>query len=285
MRKRRRVSMTITSRSAFLGLAFLTLCRGQGALKTVAGNGMVGFSGDGQPAVSAMVSSPIGGLAADSAGNLYIADIGNDRVRKVNGAGIIGTYAGSGKPGIAGDGGPAMSAQLYNLLSVSRAVEGIAVDAAGDLYITDTVNLRVRKVTPDGNINAFAGGGLLSGDGGLATKAELFNPTSVAVDPAGNVYIVDATRIRMVNTAGIITTVAGNGNAGYSGDGGLATKAAMEPESMAVDSGGNLYIADFVNGVIRKVNTAGIITTIAGVTTNGLPSSSQLAMGGDPAVR
>jgi len=273
--------MTTTWRSAFLGLAFLTLCRGQGALKTVAGNGTAGFSGDGGPAISAMVSSPIGGLAADSAGNVYIADIGNDRVRKVNGAGTIGTYAGTGKPGAAGDGGPAISAQLYNLLSVSWSVEGIAADAAGDLYITDTVNLRVRKVTPDGIINTFAGGGLLNGDGGPATKAELFSPTSVAVDAAGNVYIVDATRIRMVNTAGIITTVAGNGNASYSGDGGLATNAAMEPESMAVDSGGNLYIADYVNGVIRKVNTAGIITTIAGVTTNGLPSSGD----GGPATK
>ena len=125
--------MTTMWRSAFLGLAFLTLCRGQGALKTVAGNGTAGFSGDGGPAISAMVSSPIGGLAADSAGNVYIADIGNDRVRKVNGAGTIGTYAGNGKPGTAGDGGPAISAQLYNLLSVSWSVEGIATDATGDL--------------------------------------------------------------------------------------------------------------------------------------------------------
>ena len=157
-------------------------------------------------------------------------------------AGIIGTYAGTGKPGTAGNEGPAMSAPLYNLLSTSWPVEGIAVDAAGDLYIADTVNLLVRKVTPDGIIHAFAGGGNLIGDGGLATKAELFRPTGVAVDTAGNVYIVDATRIRMVNTAGIITTVAGSGSASYSGDGGLATKAAMEPESIAVDSGGNLYI-------------------------------------------
>ncbi len=264
--------MTTTWRSAFLGLAFLTLCRGQGTLKTVTGNGMPGFSGDGLPAIGAMISSPIGGLTADSAGNLYIADVGNDRVRKVNSAGIIGTYAGTGKPGTAGNEGQAMSAQLYNLLSTSWPVEGIAVDAAGDLYIADTVNLLVRKVTPDGIIHAFAGGGL-GADGSLATKAELFRPTGVAVDTAGNVYIVDATRIRMVNTAGNITTVAGNLTAGYSGDGGQATKAAMEPESMAIDSGGNLYIADFVNGVIRKVNTAGVINTIAGVTTNGLPSS------------
>ncbi len=273
--------MTTTWRSAFLGLAFLTLCCGQGTLKTVTGNGMAGFSGDGLPAIGAMVSSPIGGLAADSAGNLYVADIGNDRVRKVNSAGIIGTYAGTGKPGTAGNEGQAMSAQLYNLLSTSWPEEGIAVDAAGDLYIADTVNLLVRKVTPDGVIHAFAGGGLVSGDGGLATKAELLRPTAVAVDAAGNVYIVDAIRVRMVNSAGIITTVAGNNTAGYSGDDGKATNAAMEPESMAVDSAGNLYIADYVNGVIRKVNTAGIITTIAGVKTNGDPSGGD----GGPAIK
>lgn len=273
--------MTLAWRSAFLGLAFLTICRGQSGLSTVAGDGTTGFSGDGGPATDAMLSSPIGGLAADRAGNVYIADVGNYRVRKVNAAGTISTYAGNGTPGTAGDGGPAISAKLYNVLSTSWAVQGMAADAAGNLYIADTVNLRVRKVTRAGVISTFAGGGLLNGDGGPAAKAELFNPTSVAVDAAGNVYIVDATRIRMVNTAGIITTVAGNGTASYSGDGGPATGAAMESESMAVDSAGNLYIADFVNGCIRKVNTAGIINTIAGVTTNGLPSSGD----GGPATK
>jgi uncharacterized protein (TIGR03437 family) len=267
--------MTLGWRSAFLGLALLTLCRGQSVLSTVTGNGTAGFSGDGGPATDAMLSSPIGGLAADRAGNLYIADVGNHRVRKVNAAGTISTYAGNGTPGTAGDGGPAISAPLYAVLSTSWAVQGIAADAAGNLYITDEVNHRVRKVTPGGIISTFAGGGLFSllGDGGPAAKSGLPSPTSVAVDAAGNVYIVDGLRIRKVNTAGIITTVAGNGIPSYTGDGGPATSAAMEPESVAVDSAGNLYIADFVNGVIRKVNTAGIINTIAGVKNSGLPSS------------
>jgi hypothetical protein len=244
-------------------------------LITVAGDGTLGFSGDAGPATSARISSPLGGLAADSAGNLYMADIGNDRVRKVSSAGIIGTYAGDGLPGTAGDGGPATSAELYGLLSTSWMVEGVAADPAGNLYIADTVNHRVRMVTPAGVISTFAGGGLYSvlGDGGPASKSGLPTPTSVAVDAAGNVYIVDGLRVRKVNTAGIITTVAGNGTPSYSGDGGPATSAAMEPESVAVDSAGNLYIADFVNGCIRKVNTAGIITTIAGVKTNGAPAS------------
>ena len=283
MRKRGRVFITTTWRSAFLGLAFLTLCGGQSVLITVAGIGTTGFSGDGGPGASAMLSSPIGGLAADSAGNVYIADVGNDRVRKVNAAGIISTYAGNGTPGTDGDGGPALSAQLYNLLSTSWPVEGLAVDAAGNLYITDKVNHLVRKVTRAGVISTFAGGGLYSvlGDGGLAAKSGLPAPTSVAVDAKGNVYIVDGLRIRKVNTAGIITTVAGSGVPSYSGDGGLATNAAMEPESVTVDSAGNMYIADYVNGVIRKVDTGGIITTIAGVKTNGLPSSGD----GGPATK
>ncbi len=270
-------------RSAFLGLALLTLCRGQSVLSTVAGTGTTGFSGDGGAATDAMLSSPIGGLAVDRAGNVYIADVGNHRVRKVNAAGTISTYAGTGTPGTVGDGGPAISAQLYAVLSTSWPVQGMAVDTAGNLYITDEVNHRVRKVTPDGIISTFAGGGLFSllGDGGPAAKSGLPAPTSVAVDSAGNVYIVDGLRIRKVNTAGIITTVAGNGTPSYSGDGGPATGAAMEPESMAVDSAGNLYIADFVNGCIRKVNTAGIITTIAGIKTNGLPSSGD----GGPATK
>ncbi len=273
--------MITTWRSAFLGLAFLALCSGRSALKTVTGTGTAGFSGDGGPASAAKVSSPIGGLAADSAGNLYIADIGNERVRKVSGAGTISTYAGNGKPGTAGDSGPALSAQLYNLLSLSWPVEGMAVDAAGNLYIVDKVNLRVRKVSPDGTISIFAGGGQLSGTGGLAAKSQLLGPTSVAVDAAGNVYIVDAIRVVMVNPAGIMTTVAGNETASYSGDGGLAINAAMEPESMAVDGSGNMYITDFVNGVIRKVDKNGIITTIAGAKTNGLPSGGD----GGPATK
>jgi uncharacterized protein (TIGR03437 family) len=265
---------------ALLGLVFLPLCLGQIPLSTVAGTGTTGFSGDGGPATAAMLSSPLAGVAVDSAGNVYIADIGNDRVRKVTSAGIISTYAGNGKPGTSGDSGPATSAQLYNALSTSWAVQGMTADAAGNVYIVDNVNRRVRKVTPAGIISTFAGGGLLLGDGGPAALAELPSPTSVAVDAVGNVYIVDGLRVRKVNTAGIISTVAGNGVPSYNGDGGLAVNAAMEPESVTVDRAGNLYITEFVNGVIRKVDTAGMITTIAGMKSDH-PSSGD----GGPATK
>jgi sugar lactone lactonase YvrE len=147
-----------------------------------------------------------------------------------------------------------ISAQLYNEPATSWPVEGVAADAAGNLYFTDTLSRRVRKVTPTGVISTFAGGGLYSvlGDGGPASKSGITLPTSVAVDAAGDVYIVDGLRVRKVNTAGIISTVAGNRNPSYSGDGGLATNAAMEPETVAVDGAGNLYISDFVTGAFAK---------------------------------
>ena len=265
--------MKAASRLALYVLAALTVCRGQSVLSTVAGNGTTGFSGDGGPATSAALSDPLG-LAADGAGNVYIVDIGNHRVRKVNAAGIIGTVAGNGTPGTAGDGGQAINAQLFSVLSPGASIQGMAVDTAGNLYITDSFNHRVRKVTPAGIISTFAGGGLFSilGDGGPAANAGIAAPTSVALDGAGNVYIADSLggRIRKVDTAGIITTVAGNGSpSGPLGDGGPATSAQVAPESVAVDSAGNLYITDFVNHRIRKVNTAGIISTVAGTNTTG----------------
>src|SRR4029077_1095083 len=216
------------------------------------------------------------GLAADGDGNVYIADLGNYRVRKVNAAGTISTVAGNGTPGFAGDGSPALNAQLFSTLSVSDTVQGMAVDSAGNLYISDNHNHRVRKVTPAGIISNFAGSELLPGDDGPAARAGLSAPTGVALDPAGNVYIADSLggRVRKVNPAGIITTVAGNGLAiGSLGDGAPATGAHVTPLAVAVDTGGNLYISDPLNGRIRKVNTAGIISTVAGNGTTGSPPS------------
>jgi len=269
--------MKAASRLAICGLVALAFGRGQGVIGTVAGNGNVGFSGDGGPATSAALSNPLG-LAADGAGNVYIVDLGNHRVRKVNAAGIIGTVAGNGTPGIAGDGGQAINAQLFSVLSPGASIQGMAVDTAGNLYIADSFNHRVRRVTPAGIISTFAGGGLSSilGDGGPAANAGVAAPTSVALDGAGNVYIADSLggRIRKVDTAGIITTVAGNGSSsGPIGDGGPATSARVAPDSVAVDSAGNLYITDFVNQRIRKVNTAGFISTVAGTNTNGSRST------------
>jgi uncharacterized protein (TIGR03437 family) len=240
----------------------------------VAGSGRIAFSGDGGPATSASLSNPLG-LAVDAFGNFYIADLGNNRVRKVNAAGTISTYAGNGQPGVGGDGGPALNAQLYSRNSVSADLQSMAMDAAGNLYITDSFNHSVRKVDPSGVITLFAGSGLLPGDGGPATKARVAAPAGVAVDGAGNVYIADSlgSRIRKVDTTGIISTVAGVGMAGYSGDGGLAAAASIGvPLGIAIDTAGNLYFNDYTNGRIRKVDTAGIITTVAGNGMTGVPA-------------
>lgn len=235
-----------------------------GIKTTVAGNGTPGYSGDGGSATSASLNGP-GGIAFDGAGNFYIADSANNRIRKVSvDTGVITTVAGNGTAAYSGDGGLAISASLYH-------PAGIAVDSAGNLYIADTSNDRVRKVSINtGNITTVAGTntGIL-GDGGLATSAGLREPNSIAFDSAGNLYILanGDNRIRKVTAAtGIITTIAGNGLSGYLGDGGPATSASFSyTNGIALDSAGNVYIADYYNHAIRKVTaTTGIITTVAG---------------------
>ena len=237
----------------------------QFTISTVAGDGTAGYSGDGGAALSASINSPFG-VAADNAGNFYIADFTNERIRKVSLGGVITTIAGNGSAGYGGDGGPATSAML------SRPSH-VTVDAGGNLYIADSGNSRVRKVTPDGTITTIAGNGVPAegGDGGPATSASLYYPEDAVADSAGNVYIADGdgNTIRMVSADGIITTVAGNGQAGFSGDGGRATNAALNnPTSVAVDGSGNLYIGDTNNNAVRKVAN-GIITTIAGTGARG----------------
>jgi trimeric autotransporter adhesin len=237
-----------------------------GSINLTAGVGSSGYSGDGGPATAAQLDSPWG-VAVDSAGNLYIADQDNNRIRKVTTVGIISTVAGNGTSGYSGDRGPATAAKL-------SGPTGVAVDSAGNLYIADINNNRIRKVTTAGIISTVAGNGTrgYSGDGGPATAAKINNPTGVAVDSAGNLYIVDSQndRIRKVTTSGIISTAAGNGIRGYSGDGGQATAAQLSnPQGVAVDSGGNLYIAFLGNSRIRKVTAAGIISAVAGNGTGG----------------
>ena len=228
-----------------------------GTITTVAGGGTGGFFDDNVPATSVELSSP-SGLAVDAAGNLYIVDVGIDRVREVSN-GTIRTVAGNGSYGSGGDNGPATSAQL-NLVGPTA---GIAVDSAGNLYIGG--GELVRKVS-NGVITTVAGGGDLGplvGDNGPATSAPLLYIYGVAVDAAGNLYIADhdSERIRQVSN-GVITTLAGGG---YSlGDNGPATSAQLNfPQGVAVDPGGNLYIADYNNSRIRKVSN-GVITTVAG---------------------
>src|ERR1017187_4920775 len=232
-----------------------------GTLNTVAGNGSSGYSGDGGPATSAALYGPYG-VAVDGAGNLFIADTRNERIRKVNTAGIITTVAGNGTYGYSGDGGPATSAALYGPY-------GVAVDGAGNLYIADQGNNRIRMVGLAGIITTVAGNGThgYSGDGGPATSAELYAPEGVAVDNAGDLLIADTgnNRIRQVKSGGTVSTVAGNGIDSYSGDGGLATSASLvEPSGVAMDSAGNLYIADSYSERVRKVTPHGVITTVAG---------------------
>ncbi len=221
-----------------------------GVITTVAGNGSNNYNGDGGAAITAALNRPLG-VTIDAAGNLYIADTGNNVIRKVNTQGIISTVAGTGYPSYAGDGGPATSAFL-------NAPSSVAVDAGGNIYIADTGNHAVRKVTTDGNISTVAGNGTsgFSGDYGPATSAQLYHPLSVAMDPSGNLFIADTfnSRIRKMDTNGVITTVAGNGVFGYSGDGGLAGNAALFfPSGLAPDASGNIYVADTQNNVIRKL--------------------------------
>ena len=243
---------------------------GSDAITTVAGNGTSGYIGDGAPAGRAELANP-SGVAVDSSGNVYIADTVNHAVRLVSTKGIISTVAGGLGAGYYGDGGAANGAAL-------TSPAGVALDRAGNLYIADTGNSVVRKVTNpqnNGTITTVAGNGGADygGDGGSATgpNAELNNPEGVAVDTDGNLYIADSrnSRIRMVSTSGVLTTIAGSGVFGHAGDGGAATVAELSnPEGVAVDTQGNLYIADTDNHRIRIV-TNGVINTVAGAGAGG----------------
>jgi sugar lactone lactonase YvrE len=232
-----------------------------GTISTIAGNGQANFGGDNGLATSAQLSAP-DGVAVDNAGNVYISDFLNNRVRMVSPSGVITTYAGNGLSGFSGDGGQATSAALSQ-------PAGLAVDAAGNLYIADSNNSVVRKVTQAGVISTVAGTGGsqgYSGDGAAATSAKMMAPFGVAVDSSGNLYIADFYGwIREVTAStGVISTIAGNGSVGYSGDGGPATSAQFYyPVSVALDLSGNVYVADSNNGAVRMISN-GTISTVAG---------------------
>jgi hypothetical protein len=263
---------------------------GAGNIATVAGNGAQGNTNTGNggvKAISAELNSP-GAVALDGTGNIYVADTNNSLVRKVDVNGMMTTFAGGGSvcanaTDNVGDGCPATGAQL-------AAPTGLAVDTLGYVYIADSGNARVRKVDLNGMITTFAGNGTPGyvGDSGAATSAELQNPAGLAFDSVGNLYIADSGNnvIRKVDTSGTIATVAGNGTAGYSGDGLAATQAQLnQPRGVAVDSAGNMYIADTNNDFLRKVDAGGVITTVAGNGSNGVscPFGTDIIGDGCPA--
>jgi sugar lactone lactonase YvrE len=219
-----------------------------GIITTIAGNGTTASTGDGGPATLASLNFPTG-VAADAAGNIYIAEHGGNRVRVVRPDGTIDTFAGTGSAGFSGDAGPASQAEINMPI-------GVAVDAAGNVYIGDRNNARVRKVDASGTITTYAGGGYSGSEGVPATDAQLNGVYGVAVDPAGTLYVTDVwnSRVRSVDTAGIIRTVAGSGAGGFSGDGGPALSASLNsPIGVGVGPAGDLYIADTNNNRVRRL--------------------------------
>jgi len=233
-----------------------------GIISTVAGTGKRGFSGDGGPATSADLDGP-GTLGFDLAGNLYIVEIIGNRVRKVDTQGNITTIAGNGQAGFAGDGGPAINAQF------NHAHWGAVNKQTGAIYIVDTLNHRIRQIDAEGIITTVAGTGVAAskGDGGTALEASFNRPENLAIDFEGNWFISEGAghRIRKITAQGLVSTVAGTGKAGYSGDGRLATKAKLNgPTGLAISDSGVLYIADTFNSVIRRLDRDGRIHLLLG---------------------
>jgi hypothetical protein len=246
-----------------LALTLFTAFTSKGQIiSTIAGNGFLGYSGDGLPATTANLNTPYD-ICSDASGNFYIPDGGNHVIRKVNAAGIISTFAGTGISGFSGDGGPATAAQMATPTCAF-------MDGSGNMYIADELNNRVRKIDASGTITTIAGTGApgFGGDGGPATAALLSYPYAVIKDATGNIYIADRSnnRIRKINPSGIIRTIAGTGTPAFGGDGGPATAADMnQPVSLCLSTTtGNLYFTDWNNRRVRKITPSGTISTIAG---------------------
>jgi uncharacterized protein (TIGR03437 family) len=256
-----------SSGNLYIASGYIFKVTTDGIIHIIAGLLKTGCCGDGAP-LSQATFSAAQGMARDAAGNLYIADFAQHKVRKVAADLTVTTIAGSGEPGFSGDGGPAQAATL-------NSPQGVGVDNGGQVYIADTGNNRIRRIGLDGSIQTIAGAG------GSISSDLLAGPVSVLADASGNIWIADTGfhRIRKISADGSIVTVAGNGTVGYMGDSGPATAAELEiPQSIALDSSGNLYIADPPTATIRKVSTSGIISTFAGV-----PGRAGFAGDGGPA--
>jgi sugar lactone lactonase YvrE len=242
------------------GQGRILLIDSMGNARVIGGNGQRGFSGDGGAATSARFSGT-SSLAADNAGNLYLADTGNNRIRRIDARGIVTTVAGTGDLGFDGDGGPA-------LLASFDSPSGLAVDAQGNLYDSDTGNHRIRRVDTHGVVTTIAGTGEagFDGDGVLASTARLNTPTGLAYDAArGRLIVADTGNhvVRSLEADGTLRTLAGSGRPGLLGDQGPATDARLTlPTGVGVDLDGNLYIADTGNHRVRMVNTMGTMWSI-----------------------
>ena len=241
-------------------------------IETLIGVGVYGYGGDNSRASTALIANPYYAVA-DEQGNIFVSDSGNHRIRQVDSQGFIRTIAGTGQPGFSGDGGPAVSAQLRN-------PRGIHVDSSGTLYVADAANHRIRMIHPWGTITTLAGTGQsgYSGDGGLARIAQLSNPSGVTTDLMGNVFVSDTGNhcVRRISQ-GYISTVAGTGAAGYGGDEGPAVSASLQiPTAITTDLIGNVYVADMLNHRVRKIDLDGGITTVMGIGTAGNSGDGQL---------
>jgi len=236
-----------------------------GAVTPVAGNGQTGFSGDGGPATAAQLNGP-GSVAVDKNGTIYIPDTSNNRIRKVTPDGIISTIAGTGTAGFSGDGGPATAAEI-------NGVEGMAVGPDGSLYLADYENQRIRKIAPNGNITTIAGTGTkgYTGTPTPAVSAQLNDPNSIAVADDGTIYIgnLGSDTVQKIDKTGILSTVAGNGTTGRTGDGGPATSATLAIPDLSLGADGTIYISNYGSDTVRKVTANGVITTIAGTGAEG----------------
>lgn len=228
-------------------------------VKTICGDGRRAFDGDGGPATEAVLDLPVA-TAFDPAGNMYITDQANQRIRKVDTMGMIDTFVGNGMPGFTGDGGPAKDAQISLPGGQAAPPAGrLAIDTMGNIFLADSSNNRIRKIDPEGIITTYAGNGdpTYAGDGGPALEASLARPSDVEIDSAGNLYIADTDNscVRKVDAAGVISTVAGQcGAPGYGGDAGPADAALLDrPYGVALGKDGNLYVADTHNHRVRVV--------------------------------